>query len=149
MARKAMAMQGDGRALALSPRDDGRAETRALAQREQAFALAPVRPAIVVDAAAQKWDEIVAMSPPGYFAQTDADALGAYCIAWVFYMRAVMALASEGLTVKGAGGRMVANPMVAVKRDQETALARLGDSLGLTPTGRSSEGKRGWWTGQG
>ncbi len=105
------------------------------------------KPPLVVDAAAKKWDELIAAAPPGFFVPTDADALGAYCVAWVFYTKAVMALATEGLTTTNRQGRPVPHPMVAVKRQQEQSLQALGDRLGLSPSARAATPRSGpsWW----
>jgi P27 family predicted phage terminase small subunit len=133
----------------VQPSDNGHDQSQALVPVDNQAPPLPRRPSVVVDAAARKWDELIGTAPPGFFAPTDADALGAYCVAWVFYMRAVQTLANEGLTIMGVGKRPVAHPMVAVKREQEKTLEALGDRLGLNPAARAGSSGAGWWAGRG
>jgi len=86
----------------------------------------------------------------GVLGKTDANALARYCETWVLWVQAKDWLVENGTTfpVRNADGKVIdvkAFPQVAMVTKFESALSRLEQQFGLTPSARaglSVDGKK-------
>lgn len=68
----------------------------------------------------------------------DRDALVAYCEAVALHQRVSHELIGEPLTVLGAQGNRVKNPLLQVQRDAAQTMRAFAQQFGLTPSARAS-----------
>ena len=98
----------------------------------------PSPPEELDDAVRAIWDytigeiEIMRTATPA-----DRDALVAYCEAVVIHRRASAELAEVGLTLEGAKGNTVRNPLVQIQRDAAMTIKAFAAEFGLSPRSRS------------
>lgn len=107
----------------------------------------PLCPEHLPESARQLWQTIMASTPPGMIAVTDAPLLADYCVAWAIHREATEALRKsrnllgESLLVEGAP-----SPYLKIINDQAKIMASLASHLGLSPAAR---GGLKLWQGDG
>lgn len=73
----------------------------------------------------------------GLLCVTDLAVLERWCVAYEFWRRAVLKIATEGNVVMGATGGPIKNPQLTAKKEQESEMSSTGGMLGLDPSSRS------------
>ena len=85
------------------------------------------------------WDEIVNSLPADYFRPGDGPLLAAYCVATVFFVRAMEEVQAHGpMILNPDNGRYYANPAQQLLVTQTSAMAGLAVKLRLCPSARYS-----------
>src|SRR4051812_10487080 len=74
--------------------------------------------------------------------ELDQAAIVSYCIAYQTVMQAVYLLSVQSLTVTGAQGNTVANPLIGIRDRSMAKVATLAVQLGLTPKARGRAEKK-------
>jgi len=89
-------------------------------------------------AAREEWQRLAPLlGQLGIVTATDADALAAYCVAWVTWKEATKKLREGGLVVKTDDGKPVVSPYVKIAHLAMAHCARLLVELGMTPSARA------------
>jgi P27 family predicted phage terminase small subunit len=96
------------------------------------------RPAELPPAAAQLWDELVAiLERAGVVDGVDRPALQALCLQWQRAEDARAALDEFGMFSVGSTGQLVEHPAVAIEARAHTLLLRFAEQYGLTAAARA------------
>lgn len=98
----------------------------------------PECPDWLPELARDMWEQVLpALEQMGVLATCDLGVVAAYCVAWHDLQTATAAIEDEGMTVPAGSGGLKAHPALALQASAIASLRLLGDSLGLTPTGRN------------
>jgi P27 family predicted phage terminase small subunit len=90
-----------------------------------------------------EWIYAVEHSPPGLLSGTDREALAAFCVHAVEFVRAATAYASEPQTYKSDTGVLHINPLSRVLDRHTGMMIRAIDQLGFSPASRAALGRSG------
>jgi P27 family predicted phage terminase small subunit len=95
----------------------------------------PACPDHLDDVAKAKWAEMVGViEPMGTLTLAEGEALAIYCGAFSRYLRALDAIARDGITIDGGGRK---HPALIAVKDAESTMMRIISEFGLTPSSRS------------
>ncbi len=93
------------------------------------------RPEYLDEIAKNEWDRIMALLVERT-EELDFAVVLSYCIAYESMVKASKELSSMTLTVSGAQGNTVANPLIGIRDRAMAKVALLAVQLGLTPRAR-------------
>lgn len=112
---------------------------RALNSAEpQAPVGAPEMPDFLSEEAGREWFRLCGeLESMRLLHKTDRGMIAQYCEAWAEFKNAVTSLATEGLTVEGAHGGVVPNPLILIKNQASARLIKIADRFGLSPAART------------
>jgi len=104
----------------------------------QPAALGPAPPAWLADDARAEWQRLAPMlARLGVLTETDADALAAYCEAWVTWKQATQKLRQFGMVVKGKHELPTTSPYVRIAHHAMTQMRAFLVEFGMTPSSRA------------
>lgn len=89
----------------------------------------PEPPASLSAAAKARWQTVIPRVVQR--GSVDLDTLHAYCQVWARWRQAEDGIAAAGILTKGAGGRVVASPLVAIANQTAAEVRKLEDDLGI------------------
>lgn len=94
-------------------------------------------PAWLGDAAKDKWNETAPMlERMGVLAETDADCLASYCVAWQEMLQATAVIDKEGIVTVSEKGSPYIHPAVNIRAGAFNRIKIFGSLLGLSPVAR-------------
>ncbi|MFA7265123.1 MAG: phage terminase small subunit P27 family [Candidatus Nanopelagicales bacterium] len=96
--------------------------------------LIPAMPDHIPDAAKPMWDRIIGELLERGVKDLDFDLAGVLVVALLRHRQACLQL--EDLLVVDDKGRITANPLLKIERDQANTIMRVATELGLTPAAR-------------
>ena len=98
----------------------------------------PQPPAFLAADALAEWERIVAvLAPTGILTPLDAAALAVYCSTYATWKEASELLAEADLTIVGAKGHLIQNPLIRIANRAASDLVRYSSEFGLTPISRA------------
>jgi P27 family predicted phage terminase small subunit len=100
-------------------------------------------PVWMTDEQRDEWIYAVEHSPPGLLSGTDREALAAFCVHAVEFVRAARQYATEPLTYKSDTGVIHANPLGVALTRHTAMMIRAIDQLGFSPASRAALGRSG------
>jgi len=97
----------------------------------------PDMPDILSDKEKEIWIHTVELLRPlRVLEKIDGAVLASYCCSYVRWREAEEQLQNESLTIDGANGNLVTNPLVNISRHERSALVMYAQQLGMTPAAR-------------
>jgi len=98
----------------------------------------PTMPADLDSVAAGKWNELSEdLRARRMLSVTYSDAMAMYCRTWSEYMQADEQVKVQGLTIIGAKGGVIQNPLVLIRKNARADLLRIGQQFGFTPSSKA------------
>lgn len=98
----------------------------------------PVAPDWLSDYAREEWGRVApSLVALGIVGESDSTTLAGYCEAWASFRKAKELVDENGMTFTTEGGRIFANPAVAMMRGSLDLANKLAMQLGLTPSSRA------------
>ena len=95
-------------------------------------------PSWLCERAKEKWNELVPiLARNGLFTECDTDHLAIYCATWVRWRDAEDHLNAGKITTTARSGYEQVSPYYTIAKTERAELMKLGDKLGLNPSGRS------------
>jgi P27 family predicted phage terminase small subunit len=92
------------------------------------------KPDFLTNEASKEWDRIMPLIPETQ--SRDVATIISYCLTWETIVRAVRELEGKPLTLEGAQGNTVVNPLILIRDRAQVRLIALAGQLGLSPKAR-------------
>jgi len=98
----------------------------------------PDPPKVLDKIALQEWDRVAPLLfKSGLLSDLDVTALAGYCMSWSRFKKAESALEGQPLTITGATGAQIKNPLISISRMAADQMLQMARHFGLTPASRS------------
>lgn len=97
-----------------------------------------VAPEDLDDVARAEWDRVIPwLTEAKVIGPSDRAVLLMYCMNWSRWQQCEAQLRTQTLTVVGAHGGLVANPLIGIARSAKLEMLKAAGEIGLTPVARA------------